>query len=141
MKRTATSTWEGSLKEGKGSTTTESKVINNAPFSFGSRFTNEGDKATNPEELIAAAHASCFSMMLSSLLGSANLTAKHIETRAEVTLDTSTGTVTSCHLFLKANVPNATAEQFAEIAKNAEQNCPISKLFKAEIKLQYELTN
>lgn len=141
MKRTAISTWEGSIKEGKGTTSTESKILDKTPFSFGSRFTHDGDKATNPEELIAAAHASCFSMMLSNLLGQANLTAKHIETKAEVTLDTNTGTVTSSHLFLKANVPHATKEQFAEIAKNAETNCPISKLFKAEIKLEYELTN
>ena len=139
MKRSATAIWEGSLKTGKGSTTTDSKTLNNTPYSFVSRFEREGKPGTNPEELIAAAHADCYSMMLSNLLGEAHLKAQRIETRAEVTLDADTGTITDSHLFLKAKIPNATNEQFAKIAKTAEKICPVSKLLKANITLNYEL--
>lgn len=139
MKRSATAIWEGSLKTGKGSTTTDSKTLNNTPYSFVSRFERGGKPGTNPEELIAAAHADCYSMMLSNLLGEAHLTAQRIETRAEVTLDADTGTITDSHLFLKAKIPNATNEQFAKIAKTAEKICPVSKLLKANITLDYEL--
>lgn len=137
MKRSATAIWQGNIKEGKGTLTSQSSILDNTPYSFVSRF--ENGNGTNPEELIAAAHAGCFSMMLSNLLTQAKLTATKIETRAEVTLDPSTGTITSSNLFLKAEVPNVTKEQFAEIAKNAEKNCPVSKLLKADISLSYEL--
>lgn len=136
LKRSATAIWEGTIKDGKGSLTTQSGTLERASYSFVSRFENAD--GTNPEELIAAAHAGCFSMMLSNLLAEAGLTAKRIETRAEVTLDPARGAIASSNLFLKAVVPGASEQQFAEIARNAEKNCPVSKLLNAEIKLEYE---
>lgn len=137
IKRFADAVWEGNIKTGKGSVTTQSKILDTTPYTFASRF--ENGKGTNPEELIAAAHAGCFSMMLTNLLTEANFTATKIESRADVTLDPSKGSIVSSHLTLKAQVPGISKEQFAEIAKNAEQNCPISKLLKADISLDYEL--
>ncbi len=138
IKRSATAIWEGSIKEGKGSLTTQSGTLERAAYTFVSRFDNAD--GTNPEELIAAAHAGCFSMMLSNLLGEARLAAKRIETRAEVTLDSANGRIVASHLFLKAQVPGVDKDKFAAIAKNAERNCPVSRLLNADIKLDYELT-
>lgn len=135
MKRNATAVWQGSIKEGHGKLTTQSHTLNNTAYSFASRF--ENGTGTNPEELIAAAHAGCFSMMLTSQLTKAGFTAEKIETQAEITLDN--GTITTSALTLKAKVPGIDKAQFAELAKNAEQNCPISKLFKAQITLHFEL--
>lgn len=135
IKRTATAHWQGSIKESKGTLSTQSQILNQTPYSFLSRF---GDAPnTNPEELLAAAHAGCFSMMLSNLLTQENFTVESIETRAEVILDD--GAITSSHLTLKAKVPGITKEKFREIANAAEQNCPVSKLFKADIQMTFEL--
>lgn len=138
IKRYADALWLGNIKDGKGALTSQSKILNDTPYSFVSRF--ETGTGSNPEELIAAAHAGCFSMMLTNLLTEAKFTATRIETRAEVTLDPSQGKIVSSHLYLKAQVPNISKEQFAEIAKNAEQNCPISKLLNTNISLSYELS-
>lgn len=137
IKRYADALWQGNIKDGKGTLSSQSKTLNNTPYSFVSRF--ETGTGSNPEELIAAAHAGCFSMMLTNLLGESKFTATRIETRAEVTLDPSQGKIVSSHLFLKAQVPGISEAQFSEIAKNAELNCPISKLLDADIHLTYEL--
>lgn len=137
MKRSATAVWEGSIKDGQGALTTQSKTLNNTAYSFVSRF--ENGSGTNPEELIGAAHAGCFTMMLTSLLTKAGFTATRLETQAEIALDPSAGAITSSHLTVKADVPGISKEQFAEIATNAEQNCPVSKLMKTEIQMTFEL--
>ena len=131
MDRSASAVWKGSLKEGKGTISSHSGVLNNAQYGFSSRF--ENGIGTNPEELIAAAHAGCFSMALSAQLGTANLTPDSIETSAVVTLEkTDAGfTVTKIHLTTKARVPGADKAKFDELAKNAKEGCPISRLLKA----------
>jgi osmotically inducible protein OsmC len=139
MQRKASAVWQGDLKAGKGTISTDSGVLSNTQYSFSTRF--ENGVGTNPEELIAAAHAGCFSMALSAQLGEAGLTADRIETTATVTLEkTANGfEVTSSHLDLKAKVPGASQEAFDKAAGNAKAGCPISKLLKANITLSSAL--
>lgn len=139
MKRTASAVWNGGLKDGKGSISTESGVLSDAQYSFSTRF--EEGKGTNPEELIAAAHAGCFSMALSAQLGTENKTAESIQTEAAVTLlKTDAGfTVTAVHLKVRAKVPGATPPDFLQAAEAAKAGCPISRLLKAEITMEAKL--
>jgi osmotically inducible protein OsmC len=139
MKRTASAIWKGGLKDGKGTISTESGVLAETQYSFATRF--EEGKGTNPEELIAAAHAGCFSMALSAQLGTENKTAESIETSAEVTLvKTDAGfTVTAVHLKVRAKVPGSTPPDFLKAAEAAKANCPISRLLKAEITMEARL--
>ncbi len=139
MKRKASAVWNGALKDGRGRISTESGVLADAQYSFSTRF--ENGKGTNPEELIAAAHAGCFSMALSNELGGANLKPDSIATTATVTLDkTDAGfTVTQVHLEVRAKVPGASAESFAKAAGSAKANCPISRLLKTEITMDAKL--
>src|SRR5579871_6363258 len=132
MVRKASAVWNGTLKEGKGTISTDSKVLLNTQYSFSTRF--ENGVGTNPEELIAAAHAGCFSMALSGQLGNAGMTADSIETTASVTLEkTDAGmTVTKIHLDVTAKIPGADAKAFETAAQNAKAGCPISRLLKAE---------
>lgn len=139
MKQSATAIWEGSRAEGKGVTTTQSKQINNTPYSFISHFDDGQRRATNPAELIAAAHADCFTLMLTELLEEAGLIADYIETSAEVTIDFDSSSMTHSHLTVKARIPSISKEQFAEMALSAAETCPVSKLLKAEISVDYEL--
>ena len=136
MKRSATAVWNGSGKEGKGNLTTQTGVLKQAQYSYSSRF--EDGQGTNPEELIAAAHAGCFSMKLSFVLGAAGFTPDEIHTDCTITLED--GTITESHLVLKAKVPGISKEKFDECAEDAKQNCPVSKLLKAEITLEASLT-
>ncbi|MFM7023463.1 MAG: OsmC family protein [Flavobacteriales bacterium] len=135
MKRTASAHWEGTGKEGKGNVSTQSTVLNKTQYSYGSRF--EQGVGTNPEELIGAAHAGCFTMKLSFVLVAAGFTAESLDTTCEVTLEN--GSVTSSALTLKAKVPGISAEQFATAAEEAKINCPISKLLNTKITLEYTL--
>jgi lipoyl-dependent peroxiredoxin len=135
MKRTATAFWNGNGKEGRGQVTTQSTILNKTPYSYKSRF--EEGAGTNPEELIAAAHAGCFAMKLSFVLQAAGLTADSMEVTAEVTLDN--GAITSSHLTLKAKIPGISAEKFKESAEDAKANCPVSKLLNAQISLDSSL--
>jgi lipoyl-dependent peroxiredoxin len=139
MKRKASAVWQGGLKDGKGAISTDSGVLENTQYSFSTRF--EEGKGTNPEELIAAAHAGCFSMALSGQLGNAGLTADRINTIAAVTLEkTDAGfTVTKVHLDVTAKIPGATEEAFQTAAANAKAGCPISRLLKAEITMDAKL--
>ncbi|MDB6146013.1 MAG: osmC [Pseudomonas sp.] len=135
----ASAHWEGDLKSGIGSISTETGVLNKAPYGFKARF--EGGKGTNPEELIGAAHAGCFSMALSMILGGENLKADSIDTQAEVTLaqDDSGFTITAVHLILKAKIPGATQEQFEKLTGMAKAGCPVSKVLNATITLDATL--
>ncbi len=135
MKRNATAVWNGSGKEGNGKLTSQSGVLNNNQYSWSTRFAD--GIGTNPEELVAAAHAGCFSMKLSFVLGAANLTPDSIETTCTITLDN--GAITNSHLVVKAKVPGATAESFAAAAAEAKANCPISKLLNTEITMDATL--
>jgi osmotically inducible protein OsmC len=139
MLRKASAVWNGSLKEGKGRISTDSKVLSNAQYSFSTRF--EDGIGTNPEELIAAAHAGCFSMALSAQLGNAGITPESIETTAAVTLEkTDAGfTVTKVHLDVSAKIPGANAAAFEKAAQDAKAGCPISRLLKAEITMTAKL--
>ena len=139
MKRSATARWEGDLKAGRGSITTESGVLQAAPYSFGTRF--ENGRGTNPEELVAAAHAGCFTMALSAELAKAGLVAERLDTKATVTLDRVDGGwgVTASHLELVAKIPGATEASFRAAAGAAELGCPISKLLNAKITLDARL--
>ncbi len=132
--RKATATWKGTGKEGSGAVTTTSGVLNNTPHSFLTRFVSEDGKAgTNPEELVAAAHASCFAMKLSFVLGAAGFTATSLECTATVTMDKvgDGNGVVGIHLDLKGTVPEITAAQFQSCAEDAKANCPISQLLKS----------
>jgi osmotically inducible protein OsmC len=131
MIRTATAQWNGSGKEGAGHLTTQSTTLHQTQYSFNSRFA-EG-VGTNPEELIAAAHAGCFSMKLSFVLGAAGFTPTSIHTSCAITLDPAAGAITKSHLTVEASVPDISPEAFAEAVAEAEKNCPISKLLNAEI--------
>ncbi len=135
MNRKASAVWKGSLKEGKGSISTESGVLADAPYSLSTRFENA--KGTNPEELIAAAHAGCFTMALSAQLGTLNLTAESLSTTATATLEKLDAgwTVTKIHLEVTGKVPTGTPAAFEAAAASAKANCPISRLLKAEITL------
>ncbi|MCA1615682.1 MAG: OsmC family protein [Acidobacteria bacterium] len=139
MKRKASARWQGGLKDGRGTISTDSGVLSETQYSFHTRF--EDGKGTNPEELIAAAHAGCFSMALSGQLGNAGLTAESIETTATVTMVPVDGkpTITQIHLDLTARVPGATPEQFDEAAGNAKAGCPVSRVLNAEITLDAKL--
>ncbi len=141
MVRKASAVWKGSLKEGKGVVSTDSGVLSNAQYSFSTRF--EDGKGTNPEELIAAAHAGCFAMALSAQLGNAGITPESLEVTAAVTLEkTDAGfTVTKSHLDLTARIPGADKAAFDKAADNAKAGCPISRLLKAEISLSSKLLN
>ena len=139
MKRKASAVWRGGLKDGKGTISTDSRVLSDTQYSFSTRF--EEGKGTNPEELIAAAHAGCFSMALSGQLGTAGLTAESINTTASVTLEkTDAGfTITAVHLDVTAKIPGAEQQAFETAAKNAKAGCPISRLLNAQITMEARL--
>jgi osmotically inducible protein OsmC len=129
MVRKATAVWNGSGKTGKGNLTTPSSVLNHTPYSFKDRF--EDGTGTNPEELIAAAHSGCFTMKLSFVLGEAGYTPESLQTQCEITFENSV--VTKSHLIVEGKVPEISEEKFQECVKNAEQNCPVSKLLNTTI--------
>jgi osmotically inducible protein OsmC len=133
MIKKAWAVWQGSIKEGGGTISTETGVLKEAPYGFKARF--ESGKGTNPEELIGAAHAGCFSMALSGMLGEAGLTPEKIETHAEVTLEKvgANYEIAASHLIVSARIPGAADSQFQEIANKAKAGCPVSKLLKAKI--------
>ena len=135
MIRKATAVWNGSGKEGHGHLTTQSTVLNESQYSYKTRF--EDGIGTNPEELIAAAHAGCFCMKLSFVLGVAGFTPETLTTTCHITLDS--GAITKSHLLLEATVPGITDEQFAACAEDAKANCPISKSLTAEVTMEYSL--
>lgn len=135
MKRTATAVWNGSGKDGSGNVTTQSTTLNKTQYSYKSRF--EQGVGTNPEELVAAAHASCFIMKLSFVLGAAGFTPESLEATATVSLDD--GTITSSNIVLTAKVPGIDAAKFKECADDAKANCPISKLLNTTIGLEAKL--
>ena len=139
MKRTGSAAWQGGIRDGRGTVSTESGVLDGAQYSFSTRF--EEGKGTNPEELLAAAHAGCFSMALSKQLGDAGLTADSINTTAAVRLEkTDAGfSITKVHLDVTARVPGADAAAFDTAANNAKAGCPVSRLFNAEITLDAKL--
>ncbi len=135
----ASAHWAGDLKTGIGSISTETAALREHPYGFKARF--EGGKGTNPEELIGAAHAGCFSMALSMILGDAGFTADSIDTHAEVSLDQVEGgfAITAVNLILKAKVPNITQDQFDELTTKAKEGCPVSKVLNAKITLDATL--
>ena len=140
MKRNASAVWHGNLKTGKGTLTTDSSVLNSTPYSFPSRF--ESGSGTNPEELIAAAHAGCFTMALSAALDQAGFVADTLATTASLTLENNpktSWTISAVHLTTKENVPGITAEKFAEIAAGAKAGCPVSRVLNAAITLDATL--
>ena len=139
MKRTASAVWKGGLKDGEGTVSSASGTLSNTPYSFTSRF--ESGTGTNPEELIAAAHAGCFSMAFSVQLGEAKLTPKSIETSATLTMEKlDTGwTITAIHLDVKGDVPGASKEAFEKAANNAKAGCPVSKVLNAKITMDAQL--
>jgi osmotically inducible protein OsmC len=139
MKRSASAVWKGGLKDGKGTVSSESGVLSNTPYNFRMRFENE--KGTNPEELVAAAHAACFSMALSLFLGEAGMTPDSIETKATVSLDQVDGgfAVTSSHLETSVKIPNADKAAFDKAVETAKTGCPISKLLNATITMDARL--
>ena len=137
INRKATAVWKGTGKEGTGVVSTQSTVLENTQYSFNTRFAD--GKGTNPEELVAAAHASCFAMKLSFELNAAGFTADELNATATISLDPAQGKITKSHIDLKATVPGVSAEQFAEIADKAKKECPISQLLNAEISLNAEL--
>jgi lipoyl-dependent peroxiredoxin len=141
MKTSGSAVWQGGIKDGKGAISTQSGALKEYPYGFSSRF--EGKPGTNPEELIGAAHAGCFTMALSKILGEANLTAERMETKAEVTLEkTADGFVISAvHLTLSAKIPGATPAVFEELAGKAKAGCPVSKLLNAKITLDAKLVD
>ncbi|MEY4879435.1 MAG: Peroxiredoxin OsmC [Pseudomonadota bacterium] len=131
--------WKGGIKDGKGAISTESGALKEYPYGFASRF--EGMPGTNPEELLGAAHAGCFTMAFSLMLSQANLTAEHMETSAKVTLEQVEGgyAITAVHLALSAKIPGADEETFIRLSNMAKAGCPVSKLFKADITLDATL--
>lgn len=135
MSRHATAKWNGTGKEGTGHLVTQSGVLKDVPYTYKDRF--EEGPGTNPEELIAAAHAGCFSMKLSFVLGEAGFTPEEIETRCEITL--ASGAITKSHLILKAKVPGIDKAKFDECAENAKSNCPVSKLLNTDISMEATL--
>ncbi|MEH6304280.1 OsmC family peroxiredoxin [Olivibacter sp. CPCC 100613] len=130
MKRTAKAHWEGSVKEGKGNLTTQSEILNQTNYSFRTRFVGD-EKGTNPEELLAAAHAGCFTMAVSFALTEKGITPTSLDTEAIVSMDGAG--ITGIHLSITGNVPDTNAEEFETITKGAEQNCLISKVLKVPI--------
>ena len=139
MKTQGSAVWRGGIKDGKGAISTKSGALKDYPYGFASRF--EGQPGSNPEELIGAAHAACFTMALSLMLGEAGLTADRMETTAEVTLEKEGDgfAITSSHLTLKATIPGADDVKFQDLATKAKAGCPVSKLLKAEITLDATL--
>ena len=135
IKRSGSAYWHGGIKDGSGTISTKSGALNEIPYGFKSRF--ESGPGTNPEELIGAAHAGCFTMALSLILGQAGMTAESLRTTSTISLnqDGEGFTITAAHLDLVAKIPGATEEAFQNAAKAAEKNCPVSKLMKAEITL------
>lgn len=139
--RHGSAVWSGGLKDGKGTISTESGALDNRPYGFAMRF--EGVRGTNPEELLGAAHAACFTMALSMILGQSNLTAERMDTKATVTLEQADGgfSITHVHLALQAKIPGADQATFQKCADTAKANCPVSKLFKTEITLDAKLVS
>jgi osmotically inducible protein OsmC len=139
MKRSGHAVWRGGLKDGRGTVSTDSGVLSDTPYNFRMRF--ESEKGTNPEELVAAAHAACFSMALSLFLGQEGMTAESIDTRATVTLDEVGGgfAVTSSHLETTVKIPNADRAKFDKAVETAKSGCPISKLLNARITMEARL--
>ena len=139
IKRTGSAVWQGGIKDGRGALSTESGALADYPYGFSSRF--EGQRGSNPEELIAAAHAGCFTMALSLILGEAQLTAERMETSASVALEKVEDgyAITSVHLTLKAKVPGADRATFDELTEKAKAGCPVSKLLNAKITLDATL--
>ncbi len=139
IKRKGSAVWKGGIKDGKGEISTESGALQSYPYGFASRF--EGQRGSNPEELIGAAHASCFTMALSLILGDAGFTAEKMETSAVVVLEKVEDgfSITSVHLTLTAKIPNATQAVFEELAAKAKSGCPVSKLLNTEITLDATL--
>jgi lipoyl-dependent peroxiredoxin len=139
IKKKASAVWQGSLKEGAGTLSTETGVLRDAPYGFKARF--EGGKGTNPEELIGAAHAGCFSMALSAMLGEAGFTPERIETHAEITLEKQGEgfAITASHLDVVAKISGIDAAKFSEIANKAKAGCPVSKLLNAKITMSARL--
>ena len=139
MQRKASAVWKGGLKDGKGTVSSASGVLSNTPYSFATRF--ENNPGTNPEELIAAAHAACFSMALSAQLGGANLTPESINTAATLTMEKLDAgwAITAVHLDVVAKVPGASAEAFSTAAQNAKAGCPVSKVLNAKITMDAKL--
>src|SRR5579871_4716958 len=135
-----TARWQGGLKDGKGALSTKSGALNDYPYGFASRF--EGKPGSNPEELIGAAHAGCFTMALSLILGEAGYTATEMNTKAEITLEKLGDgfAITKSHLVLRARIPGIDETRFKELAGKAEKGCPVSKVLKAEISLDAALT-
>jgi len=141
MKRSASAIWQGNLKSGKGTLTTDSATLKETPYSFNSRF--GAGTGTNPEELIAAAHAGCFTMALSAALDGAGFVADTLTTAAALELENhpqTSWTITKIHLTTVASVPGISPEKFADIAAGAKANCPVSRALKAEITLDAKLT-
>ena len=139
MQRKASAVWKGGLKDGKGTVSSTSGVLSNTPYSFTTRF--ENTPGTNPEELIAAAHAACFSMALSAQLGAAKLPPESINTSAPLTMENIDGgwAITAVHLDVVAKVPGASAEAFSTAAQNAKAGCPVSKVLNAKITMDAKL--
>ncbi len=139
MQRTGQAHWSGGLKDGQGTVSTQSGVLKSTQYSFSTRF--ENGIGTNPEELIAAAHAGCFSMALSAELGKAGLTAESIDTTATLTLDFIEGkpTITSSHLDVTAKIPGGGEAKFNEAAQNAEKGCPVSRVLNAKVSMSAKL--
>ncbi len=141
MQRTASAHWAGGLKDGKGTVSTQSGVLNQTPYSFSTRF--ENGTGTNPEELIAAAHAGCFSMALSAQLGEAGMKADSIDTKATLTLEkTDAGfTITAIHLDVKVKIPGADQAKFDTAAQNAKKGCPVSRVLNTNITMDAQLVS
>lgn len=139
MKRTASAMWTGNLKQGKGTVSSQSKVLNNTAYSFSTRF--ENGIGTNPEELIAAAHAGCYTMALSAFLGEAGFIAEKLATQATLTMNQvgQGWEISAIHLDLSAKIPGIEPAQFEEITRTAKENCPVSKVLKATITLDAKL--
>ena len=137
MSKYANAEWQGTGKEGKGILTTETKYLKDVPYTYATRF-GEAKDGTNPEELVAAAHAGCFSMKLSFVLNEAGFTPDKIETKCEITL--ANGAISKSHLTVNAKVPGISKEKFDECAKNAKENCPISKSLNTNIDISMDAT-
>ncbi|MEX1221699.1 MAG: OsmC family protein [Idiomarina sp.] len=139
MKRNASAQWKGGLKDGKGTISTDSGVLENTQYSFGTRF--ENGKGTNPEELIASAHAGCFSMALAMLLGEADVTPDSVDTKASVSLeeDDSGFSITKIHLDVKVKASGIDNDEFQKIAGKAKDGCPVSKVLRADISMSASL--
>lgn len=137
MSKYATANWQGTGKEGGGTITTETSALSNAPFTFANRF-GETKDGTNPEELVAAAHAGCFTMKFSIVLNEAGFTADNIETKCDITF--GNGAITKSHLTVKAKVPGISEEKFQESAQYAKENCPISKSLNSSIEISMDAT-